>query len=78
VRDRDRPREVGDEHEGAPEDGDEHELGARIVAGDLRSELLDSRRQLVSREVDLADPRVGDYVRWLSPYFCARRSKSRR
>jgi hypothetical protein len=78
VRDADGPREVGDEDERAAEDGDEDEVAPRAVPGNLDTEFIDPSRDLVPRQVDIADPGVVDYVRWLSPYFCARRSKSRR
>ena len=78
MREADGAREVGDDLDRAAQNGDEHELATFVVLADLVSELRDPGRQLRAREVDVADPRVGDQVRWLSPYFCARRSKARR
>jgi hypothetical protein len=78
VRRRDRPREVGEEDEGTLEDGDENRAAARVVRGDLRPELGDPGPDLVTREIDLADPRVERlYEARFSLYFSERRSKSR-
>jgi hypothetical protein len=55
VRDRDRTREVGDEDEARLERGDEQRLAIGVVARDLTAELADARRELLSRQVDLAD-----------------------
>jgi hypothetical protein len=74
-----RPREVGEEDEGALEDGDEKRLAALVVIRDLRAQLGDPRLDLLAGEVDLSNPRVkGFYQAMLSLYFWARRSKSRR
>jgi hypothetical protein len=58
VVDRHRPREVGDEDEGALEDGDEDEIPARIVPRDLGAELVDAGTDLPLGEVDLTEPRL--------------------
>jgi hypothetical protein len=67
VGDRDRAREVGREDERPFENGDEQEVAARIVAGDLGPELADACRQLLPGEVDLAGARL--YVTRFRPYF---------
>ena len=63
----DRPGEVGREHEGALEHGDEHEVASGVVARDLGSELADARRELLPGEIDLAGARL--YVTRFRPYF---------
>jgi len=67
MRDRDGPREVGREHEGALENGDQQEIAARVVARDLGPELADARRELLPGEIDLAGARL--YVTRFRPYF---------
>jgi hypothetical protein len=59
VDDRHGAREIGDEDERRLQRGDEDRLEAVVVRGDLRAELLDARLDLLAREVDLADPRIG-------------------
>jgi hypothetical protein len=59
VQDRHGAREIGDEDERRLERGDEDRLEILVVAGDLGAELLDPRGDLLPREVDLADPRIG-------------------
>jgi hypothetical protein len=58
VDDRQRPGEIGDEDERRLQGGDEDWLQPLVVGGDLRSELLDARLNLLGGEIDLADPRV--------------------
>jgi hypothetical protein len=53
-------REVGDEDDARLERGDEQRLAALVVAGDLTPELGDARSQLLAREVDLPELRLGD------------------
>jgi hypothetical protein len=59
VDDRQGPREVGDEDDRGRERGDEDRLAPLVVAGDLRAELRDPAPELLPREVDLPNPRVG-------------------
>jgi hypothetical protein len=61
VGDRDRAREVGQEDEARLQQGDEQQVAAGVLAGDLRAELADARLQLLGREKDLAYTRVSDY-----------------
>ena len=73
-----RPGEVGEEDEGALEDGDQDGVATGVVGRDLRSQLGDPAPDLVTREIDLADPRVERlYEARFSLYFSERRSKSR-
>jgi len=67
MRDRDRPGEVGRKDEGALEHGDEQEVAIGVIAGDLRPELADARRELLPGEIDLAGTRL--YVTRFRPYF---------
>jgi hypothetical protein len=67
VGDRDRPCEIGRKDECTLENGDEQEIAARVVAGDLSPELADASRQLLAGEVDLAGARL--YVTRFRPYF---------
>jgi hypothetical protein len=60
VQDRQRARQVGEEDEARLQRSDEQRLPALVVGGDLRAELGDARRDLIRREVDLADPVVGN------------------
>jgi hypothetical protein len=79
VGDLDRAREVGEEDERALENGDEDGLAAGVIARDLRPQLDDPCLDLVTREIDLSDPRVERlYEARFSLYLWARRSKSRR
>jgi hypothetical protein len=59
VHDRQRTREIGDEDDRRRQRGDKDRLEAVVVDGNLRAELLDPRLDLLTGEVDLADPRVG-------------------
>jgi hypothetical protein len=77
VRDRDRSREVGDEDEARLQRRDEQRLAAVVVANDLAPELADARRQLLAREVDLADLVAARYEASSRRYRSARRSTSR-
>jgi hypothetical protein len=52
-------REIGDEDKRRLERGDEDGLEAVVVGGDLLPELLDPGPDLLPREVDLTDPRIG-------------------
>jgi len=54
----DRPRQVGDEEEGALERRDEHEVEAGVVGGDLGAQLADPPLDLLGGEVGLADAQV--------------------
>jgi hypothetical protein len=58
VDDPQRPRKVGDEDDRGLQGGDEDRLEPFVVGGDLRAELLDPSLDLLTREVDLADPLV--------------------
>jgi hypothetical protein len=55
VRSGDGAGEIRDEDEGAVQDADEERLAAGVVAFDLRAKLADAARDLLGREVDLAD-----------------------
>jgi hypothetical protein len=59
VDDRQRAGEVGDEDDRGLERGDENGLEPGVVRRDRRAELLDAGFDLLAREVDLADSRVG-------------------
>jgi hypothetical protein len=58
VRDRDRAREVGQEDEARLQEGDEQQLAAFVVLGDLRAELGDTLSQLPGAEEDVPESRV--------------------
>jgi hypothetical protein len=77
VRDRRRPRQVGEEDEARLQQSDEEGLAARVVLGDPRTELGDTRGDLVGGEIELADRGVAGYEARSSLYLCARRSMSR-
>ena len=78
VRGRDRTREVGQEDEARLEEGDQQQVLARVVLGDLRAELADACLQLLGREEHVADSRVGGgYEARSSRYRWASRSMSR-
>jgi hypothetical protein len=79
VGDRDRPREVGEEDDARLQRRDEQRLAAGVVAGDLPAELGDARRELLAREVNLADvvSLARRYDASSRRYRCARRSISR-
>jgi hypothetical protein len=77
MRDRNRTREVGDEDEARLQRRDEQRLQAVVVADDLAPELADACRQLLAREVDLADRVAGRYEASSRRYRSARRSTSR-
>jgi hypothetical protein len=61
VRERKSARQIGEEDDARLQRPDEQRLAAGVVARDLGAELCDPRRELVAREVDLADPRVEVY-----------------
>jgi len=61
VRNRDRPREVGEKDDARFEQRDEQQLALGVVVRDLRAELLDASTKLLRREEDLSDAVVGDY-----------------
>jgi len=61
MRDRDRAREVGQEDEARLQQGDEQQVAAGVVAGDVGAELPDAGLQFLGCEKDLAYTRVGDY-----------------
>jgi hypothetical protein len=63
VQHRQRTREIGEEDQARLEQADEQRLASVVVAGDLRAELADPRRQLVGGEVDLADARIYEETR---------------
>jgi hypothetical protein len=58
VRDRDRAREVGQEDEARLQEGDQEQLAALVVLGDLRAELGDTLSQLPGAEEDVPQSRV--------------------
>ena len=69
--------QVRDEDDARLERRDEQWLPPFVVTGDLAPELADTRPQLLAREVDLPELRLGSYdasSRW---YRSARRSMSR-
>jgi hypothetical protein len=55
VRDRQGPREVGEEDRAGLERGDEQRLAARVRIGQLGAELADAAPDLVAGQVDLPD-----------------------
>jgi hypothetical protein len=61
VRDRDRPREVGEEDEARLQRGDEQRLLAGVIARDLPGELRDACVKLLCGEVALADAGIEGY-----------------
>jgi hypothetical protein len=84
VDDRDRAREVGEKDEARLQGRDEDRLCILVVGGDLGSQLADPGRDLLRREVDLADALVMREGRAqvrqeasFRPYRCPRRSMSR-
>jgi hypothetical protein len=78
VEDPDRAREVRDEDEAGLQRRDEERLAPSVVTGDLPAELSDAGRELLPREVDLADLGEGRlYDASSRRYRCARRSRSR-
>jgi hypothetical protein len=58
VRDRDGARKVGQEDEARLQEGDQEQLAARVVRGDLRAELGDALSQLPGAEEDVPESRV--------------------
>jgi hypothetical protein len=52
-------REVGDEHEARLQRRDEEGVLPLVLARQLLAELADARVELLAREVDIADARVG-------------------
>src|SRR6478752_4394397 len=78
VRARDRPGEVGEEHDARLQDRDQQQLPAGVVLGDLCAELVDPRPQLLRREEHVSDPRFGGlYDARSRRYRWASRSMSR-
>ena len=77
VRDVERTREIRQEDEARLQRGDEEGLAAVVVGRDLTAELSDPRLQLLTREVDLSEPRARPYDASSSRYRSARRSMSR-
>ena len=55
VRDRQRPREVGEEDRARLQRRDEERVPPLVGGGDLDAELGDAARDLLAREVDLPD-----------------------
>ena len=53
--------EVGEEHGARFERGNEERLAARVVGGDLGSELCDPYRDLVGGEIDLSERATVSY-----------------
>jgi hypothetical protein len=58
VRDRDRAREIRQEDEARLQEGDQEQLAALVVLGDLRAQLGDAFSQLLGAEEDLSGSRV--------------------
>jgi hypothetical protein len=58
VRDRDRPREIGEEDEARLEERDQQKVAVGVVRGDLGAELPDARLELLGGEKGLADTGV--------------------
>jgi hypothetical protein len=54
----DRSRQIGDEEQGPLERGDEHEVEALVIVGDLGAELADAPLDLLGGKVGLADAQV--------------------
>jgi hypothetical protein len=77
VRDRQRARQVGEKDEAGLQRRDEQRLAPGVVACDLAAELGDPRRELLPRQVDLADRRGRRYDASSRRYRCAKRSRSR-
>ena len=61
VRDRDRTGKVGEEDEAGLQQRDQQEVAVRVVAGDLRAELVDAAAQLLGAEEDLPDAGIPFY-----------------
>jgi hypothetical protein len=61
VRDRDRPREVGEEDEARLQQRDKQQVAVSVVTRDLGTELGDASLDLLGREKDLTDAGVRDY-----------------
>jgi len=77
VVDRERARQVRDEDEARLQRSYEQRLEALVVAREVTPQLADARPQLLTGEVDLAEPGVGAYEASSSRYRSARRSMSR-
>jgi len=54
----DRPRQVGDEEQGALERRDEYEVEPGVIRGDLGAQFADAPLYLLGGEVRLADAQV--------------------
>jgi len=67
MQDRQRARQVGEEHEARLQRADQQGLPAGVVLGDLGGELSDPGGNLLGREVDLADTVVFDQEASFSP-----------
>jgi hypothetical protein len=76
VEDGKRSGEIGDEDDARLQRRDEDRFPPFVVVGDLRTELLDARFDLLGGEVDLPDA-IGDYEARSSLYRSARRAMSR-
>jgi hypothetical protein len=59
VDDRERPGKVGEEDEARLEAADQNRVAPRVVRADLGSELDDAGFECISRQVNVADSRVG-------------------
>ena len=77
VQDVDRAREVGREDDARLQRSDKERLATGVVARDLRPELADPGRDLLGREVDLAEPGVAVQEARSSRNLCASLSMSR-
>ena len=78
VRDADRPREVGEEHEARLQQRDEQEITVGVIDRDLLAQLADARTELLRAEEDLTDAGiVRGYEARSNRYRCASRSMSR-
>jgi hypothetical protein len=55
VRDRNRPRKVGEKDEARLQERDQEQLAVGVVAGDLRAELGNASVQLLRAEEDFPD-----------------------
>jgi hypothetical protein len=77
VVDGDGARQIGEEDNARLERREEQRLTAGVVAGDIRTELADARRELSLREVDVPDRGAGIYDARSRRYRSARRSRSR-
>ena len=77
VGNRERAGEVGDEDDARLQRRDEQRLAPLVIADNLLPKLPDARLQLLAREVDIPEPRLGPYDASSSRYRSAKRSMSR-